>query len=876
MSSPLMVPPGAWQRAEATGFVGRQAELAQLGALLNESRLVTVTGPGGVGKTRLSLRAAADAAGRYADGMCLIELSGLRDPDLLAHTVATSLGLPEQDTRSQLSVVIDYLRDRCMLLILDTCEHLLDACALLAETVLAETSGVTILATSRQALDVSGEHTYLVPPLPVSDTDGGDAAELLTQRAIAAVPGFSVRPADLPHVIALCRRLDGIPLAIELAAVRLRALPLHSLAARLEDRFQVLTGGRRTAIPRHQTLHTAIEWSYELCTPAEQALWSRLSVFAGGFDIAAAEDVCADGALARENILETLIGLVNKSIVLRGDDGDITRFRLLDTIREFGAELLAETGLEPGVRGRHVDRYLRMARYFGDHLLDGDQMARFHELRREHDNIRAALEYAIGLPGRGADAAALAGHLYGYWQISGFLREGRYWLTKVLDPLPELSAERAQALIVRGYLGTFQGENAEAVQDTRAGTELAERCGAALVCARGWLYQNLALTFSSRFDEALAAGAEAGRRFEQLDDYIGLITLTPHMGHLHQLRGEVELAIQWCARGLDRLGENSTERWIQSYLHLVTGFALFQVASRHDECAAAVGNALRTKHELGDQVGSAYALEVLGWLAAEAGRFERTCWLLGAADPLWDRAGARLSNQASMEQSHQRAAKAATGAMGTERYAALYNRGARHPLDDIVLLATADADELPAPPSAGRRSAAGTLTKRETEIAALIASGMSNREIGVQLVISKRTVDAHVEHMYAKLSISSRTQLATWLINRDRETRGPTLWSCVIALGCRPAWRCRPAPGARFPRPGTARRRRARWPRCRGLLASRCRRSSCVPGGSSCAGSSTRAAGTAAGRTTRSTPARGSAPGTPPRRTTSLGRRGRG
>jgi predicted ATPase/DNA-binding NarL/FixJ family response regulator len=763
MSAPPVVVPRAWQRVEATGFVGRKTELAQLGVLLDEgSRLVTVTGPGGVGKTRLVLRAAANAVGKFPDGICLTELSGLGDPVLLAQTVATSLGLPEQDARSQLSSVIDFLRDRSMLLILDTCEHLLDACAMLAETVLAETSAVTILATSRQALDVSGEHAYLVPPLPVTGTDGGDAAELFAQRAAAAVAGFTVRPADLPDVIALCRRLDGIPLAIELAAVRLRALPLHSLAERLEDRFQVLTGSRRTRVPRHQTLLTAIEWSHELCSPAEQALWSRLSVFAGGFTVAATEDVCADASLERADILPTLIGLVDKSIVLRADDGDVTRFRLLDTLREFGAERLAETGLGPEVRGRHVERYLRQARQFDDQLLDGDQIAKFHELRREHDNIRAALKYGLELPEHGADAAMLASALY--WPISGFLREGRYWLTKIIGQIPDRSEEHAWALIARGYMGGFQGEAADAVADTYEGTELAERLGAERTCARGWLYKNFALTFGGRLEEAIPAGAEAERRLDQVGDYGGWLQLAAQMGHLHQLRGEVDLAIDWCTRGLDGLSDYPGEQWIQSYLHLVIGFALYQVPGSEAECAAAVSRALRSKHALGDRVGTAFALETLGWLAADAGRYVRTAWLLGASDSLWERVGSRVSNQASMEECHQRAVKTAAEGIGDQRYDAWRVRGASCSLDEIVSLAAADADVLPGPDPTTSRATADLLTRRETEIAELIGQGLSNREIAAKLVISKRTVDAHVEHIYAKLGISSRAQLATWLV----------------------------------------------------------------------------------------------------------------
>ena len=284
--------------AEVTGFVGRQRELAVLDGLLGTARLVTVTGPGGVGKTRVALRAAARACGRFADGVCLAELGGLHDPDLLPHTVATCLGLPEQDARSQPDAIVDYLRGRQLLLILDSCEHLIGACAALAELVLRYAAQVTVLATSRQPMNVPGEHCCPVPPLPVPDPEAsrgrrGDAVELFAQRAAAATPGFAVTAANRRDVIRLCRRLDGIPLAIELATVQLRTLTLQQLSSRLEHRFGLLTGGRRVALAHQQTLRATTAWSHDLCSPDEQLLWARLSVFAGSFDFPAVEAVCA-------------------------------------------------------------------------------------------------------------------------------------------------------------------------------------------------------------------------------------------------------------------------------------------------------------------------------------------------------------------------------------------------------------------------------------------------------------------------------------------------------------------------------------------------------------------------------------------------------
>ncbi len=766
--------------AEVTGFVGRENELAWLGTLLGSARLVTVVGPGGVGKTRVALRAAARAAGQHPDGIRLAELSGLRDPELLPNAVASCLGLQEQDDRPRLAAVLDHLRTRRLLLILDTCEHLVDACALLAESVLRQTAGVTLLTTSRQPLDVPGEHTFRLQPLPVPSpeeaaaaaAESGDAVELFAQRATAAVPGFAVTAANRTDVIRLCRRLDGMPLAIELAAVRLRALPLPELADRLERQFHVLTGGRRGTVSRHQTLRTAIEWSYSLCTPAERALWDRLSVFAGSFDVTAAEDVGACETVPRERVLQVLISLVDKSVVLRDGPGGAasTRYRLLDSLREFAAERLARSGQAADCRARHIARYLAMARCFGRRFADDDQLARLRQLRAEHDNIRAALEYAFAGPGQDRDAAGLACVLYAYWHMSGSLREGAYWLDKVLDrfPGPAPSPERACALIDRGLIGAVQGYP-EAVARAREGTEMAAELGDDRLRARGYLALNLALTFAGHHDEAVDAGAQARRRLAAAGSRAGLLCLDAQMALLYQLSGNFDQSVASCQHGLGGLGAG--ERWLRSYLHVISALALYQQPGKEAECAAALRQGLAAKHELGDFVGGAFALEVLAWLAADAGRCARAAWLLGAADSLWERAGSRLSNNAIMEEFHQRALAKAVGALGTARYDALHRAGAAQPLDGIVQLAIGDADEPPgcSGSSGARAGQAGGLTKREQQIAALVASGLSNREIAEKLAISKRTVDAHVDHIFAKLKISSRVQLTVWL--RDQVPR---------------------------------------------------------------------------------------------------------
>ena len=811
--------PGAgqhrWQLpADVSGFVGRGGELSRLADLLDGGRLVTVAGPGGVGKTRLAVRAAA--SGAYADLNSLVELSGLTDPELLPDTVAQRLGyqrlgLLRADADSRLDALLDELRGRKLLLILDTCEHLTAACAKFVKTVLRETRDIKVLATSRQPLHVPGEEVLRLGPLPVpgtgsdatTDAGAGDAVELFAQRAAAAVSGFRLTEQDLPDVIRLCRRLDGIPLAIELAAVRIRALTVAELAARIEAGLDAGTGTRRGTVRRHQTLQAAIEWSYGLCTETEKAVWQRLSVFAGTFDPVIARDVMAgsqaDGDLPPERADEVLSGLVDKSVVLPADAG---RYRLLDSVREYGAARLAEAGEDTECRWRHLTRYLSLASDFSRHLVADGQQDRLGQLRAEHANIRGALEYGFtdsrqkpagGQGARGAGAlharelspqgmtssdaaavraraaAALAAALVPYWVISGSIREGMRWQDKALRRFGKPSPERASALANRALLGTAVGV-AEAAAQASEAIAMAARLGDERTQVRGYLALQLALTTAGRYQEALEAAKQARRRFEApgSENALRILDLQLVLTYVHVQN--FDAAIDHAQRVLRGLSPG--ERWMRGNAHAMSALAYYQQPGRHAECESAVNAALLETREIGNFVGEAYSLEVLAWLAADAGRCQRAAWLLGAAQALWERTGGRLSGSAVLEGYHQRSAGLAASTLGTAKYAELHAAGATRPLAQIAALAIGGADVLPelpnprAPEETGRWDGSEGLTAREREVAVLVARGLSNRDIAARLVISKRTVDAHVNHIFAKLELSSRVQLTIWLRER--------------------------------------------------------------------------------------------------------------
>jgi non-specific serine/threonine protein kinase len=729
--------------AQPSGFVGRVAELAQVAELLQTSRLVTITGVGGVGKTRLALRVAEKAAKDFRDGAYLAELSAVADPGLLVHTLAA--GLCGQETadsaetrdpreagggagHAPLEVLLGFLHDRELLLILDTCEHLVDACAELADRILGAAPGVSILATSRQPLDAAGETTMLLLPLPVPDPDAAlnppaDAVELFAQRAAAAIPGFTVTPDNVGDIIAICRRLDGIPLAIELATVRLRALPLRQMAERIDDRLRLLTGGRRSGAARHHTLRAAIEWSHSLCTPAEQTLWARLSVFAGSFDLAAAEAVCSGGALPKDAILSAIIGLVDKNVLARASAADLgtdreigggsggggrdldgiaadgITYRMLDTIREFGLERLAQAGAptEAMVRSRFIAHYLALAeRFHADPV--ADQFAQYQRLRREHGNLRAAFDYALALSGNNGAAIVLATSLVGYWRISGLLREGEYWLDRVIDRCPERSVVRARVLSARAYLRVMLTDLDGARQDAVAALDRATTFSDAATCGRAHAALHLAAAFGGDLAEVERAGRNAVASFTTAADEFAIARVETVTAISRLQAGDPDGCLASAANALRRLPED--ELWCTGTLLGVQAVGYLLRGDR-GRANAAVRDGLRLTDTLGDLVGTAYELCVLAFIAASENRYERTAWLFGGAAPLWDRAGRWYLGARSFEALHQIAERLATDGLGEDRYWAARATGQCTPLPAVIELALGDADFLLANRRAG-------------------------------------------------------------------------------------------------------------------------------------------------------------------------------
>ncbi|MEV7005396.1 NB-ARC domain-containing protein [Streptosporangium sp. NPDC051022] len=510
-----------------TAFVGRRVEIAQVIRLLRESRLVTLTGLGGVGKTRLARRVVEEISEDFPGGFWQVELSRLTDPHLLPGTVADSVGVADQSPRPPQELLADWLSPRRALLMLDTCEHLVGAVASLADTLLRAAPGLRVLVTGRQPLGVSGEHVYPVPPLPIED-----AVALLRDRAglpedfggprspaPPAAPGIPAPArtgtpaawgdgAEGAGVLAdLCAALDCVPLAIELAAVRLRTVPPRHLARELADRYRLLggedgedgDGHESVGHRRHASLRTAVGWSHELCTPAERLLWARLSVFALGFDLEAAEQVCSGGPLPVPLVLEALTGLVEKSLVQREEHPSGVRLRMLDTVREFGAEWLLRLGETQVVQGRHRDHYLGLARRCATEW-PGSQVEWYGRMRAERHNFRKVFEVCLADPGGVRTALDLAGALWFLWVCCGMAREGRHHLEAALRSETEPGRERTRALWVCAWVALLQG-------DLDAARERLARCRAedSEGAAAGYVAQMEGFLALTRRDFARAA-----------------------------------------------------------------------------------------------------------------------------------------------------------------------------------------------------------------------------------------------------------------------------------------------------------------------------------------------------------------------------------
>ncbi len=643
-----------------THFIGREREIVAVRQLVIRSRLVTLTGVGGSGKTRLAMKVVEDLLDAFPDGIWLVELAALSDPALAASFITATFGLIEEKDRSPLDALVGFLRDRQFLLLLDNCEHLIETMARLVETLAHRCPTLHILTTSREPLQIDGEAVWLVPPLslppaeeqlPMEFLAGHDSIRLFVERASATWPAFRLGGQNAAVVAQLCRRLDGIPMAIELAAARVRLLSVEEIVTRLDDRFRLLIGGKRTAPPRHQTLRALIDWSYDLLPPVEQRLLCRLAVFAGGFSL---EEV--KGISHEENeghALDLLSQLVNKSLVV-GDrvSGKKTRYYLHETIRQYGLERLAEEGAVEHMRDRHAAFYCRLAEEAEPQLYQAGQIAWLDQLEEKYDNLRAALNWTLIEHSESVETGLrLAVALAYYWEMRGVLLEGHRWLTAALEKVKAASVPLQAAVYLNA--GNFWLEHplwgeGLAIQCARESLNLYSRLEEDKGIA--WslrLLGNCSVYFEQNHDRATLLLEQALTLAEALNDKVLLVRAYQNLGRALMFKGELANAARAGEKGL-ALARETGDHWAIGFLSYHLGYTAIRQGD-YARAEAHLLDALDVCRELRLEVNATKTLILLGDLARlqeeypQAANYYQEYLTIASRVAGWDRYSSPLS-----------------------------------------------------------------------------------------------------------------------------------------------------------------------------------------------------------------------------------------
>ncbi|HEY1391426.1 MAG TPA: LuxR C-terminal-related transcriptional regulator [Ktedonobacterales bacterium] len=779
--------------ADVSSFIGREHELGELSHLLRQHRLVMLIGAGGTGKTRLALQAAAAETGRFADGVWLIELAPLSAPELVLETIGKVLAvplIPSTAGASPLDRLCAFLRSKQLLLVLDNCEHVIATCAQIVASLLARCPDVRVLATSREPLGIAGEWIQRVPPLKLPDPSQAvnpedheqwlrfDAIRLFVERAQAAEPSFRLTSVNVASVMDICRRLDGIPLALELAAVRVRGLGVAYLGARLDDRFRLLTGGDRTMAPHQQALHTSLDWSYSLLSEPERVVLRRLGIVVGSFSLEAAEAVCAGeyatqgerAMIVRDTISEHVQQLVNKSLIQL--DHESSRYRLLETIRLYAMERLDEAGETSDIRRQHFEDYLRLAESGVSFIGTTDQDAWFTLVEQEHDNFRAALSWAIGA--REVDGAArMALALWRFWHFRTYQREGLRWLEQILaldatHPLPDVLRPRlfnalgvlahraarfdratryhaealrlwtdagdragmAQALFDMGWQHFDQVQLEPAKQCAMESLSLAESVGDARLIASALIVSALVDSQSGRVGGVIPSIERSVAIWRELGDLDYLATALALLAVAYQQTGDHESAKPLLAESV-RLHVQ-----LGSYGNLISTLValMYQAAGASDQVEMARDTA-----------------RVFGLMEA----WEETT--SGTSSPWWESETGRVFRDKVARR------------LGQEELARAVAEGKR--LTTAGFLALVERITAPTPgntsvPSMANRAPHTDLTPRELEVLRLVATGLTNAQVAERLTVTPRTVNAHLTTIYAKLGVTSRSGAIRYALQR--------------------------------------------------------------------------------------------------------------
>jgi predicted ATPase/DNA-binding CsgD family transcriptional regulator len=795
---------------ELTSFVGREHELAELRAVLVTTRLLTLTGPGGVGKTRMARRLMSDTLSRDGVEACFVDLAPIASPSLLLPTVAGALRVREQPIEPLLTSLATAIGQRSHLLVLDNCEHLVEACAELADELLLSCPNLRILATSREALRTAGEKVWPVAPLglPPVGSDAGletvlaaEAVQLFVERARAIEPAFALTPDNSGVVAQICARLDGIPLALELAAARLNILSPSELGARLDDTLQLLVRGPRTAPLRHQTLKATLDWSYDLLDDSERGLFKRLAAFGGEWDLDAMEAACGGDGLEPSMLLDLLTCLVDKSMVTVSGT-EPRRYRLLETVRDYARQQLEASGEADRVRARHAHFAVDLVKRLGTEVSATGPGARaaLDKLGRDRDNFRAALQWAVE-SGEADIGLRLAGALAEVWTRLGTYQEGSYWLAQVLA-LPNgrtATSERAWALHGAAWLAVVQAQYATGQALNEESLAIGRQLDDALLVTRGLIHRGVGAIQHGEyaaahdfFSEALSVARDTndpmgeGMALRNLGyveleqcDYAGAekiatealaqaralqstwftATALTLLGQAAMGEGQVGQARSRLEEGLLTAREWGQRALIARSLDALGNLALIE--GDVQRAGTALRESLRLRYDLGDWPNIPTSLESIAHAHASAGQPREAVRELGAAAAL--REALQVPQTPRERTAIARWLPSARPGLTPAAFETAWADGQTTALQQLVADAIAIGDPEMAPTAAGAQpTTTRTLTAREREVVVLVARGLTNRQIAGKLVVTEATVAKHIEHILAKLEFSSRVEIATW------------------------------------------------------------------------------------------------------------------
>jgi predicted ATPase/DNA-binding CsgD family transcriptional regulator len=750
---------------ELTSFVGREREMVEVGGLLADNRLLTLTGPGGTGKTRLASAVALEAVENFEDGVWWVELAPVSDPELVPQAVAEILRVPETPGRSPTEGIAEDLGDLDILLVLDNCEHVIGTCAILAEALLRSCPGLVILATSREALGVKGERIFPVPSLSLPEPERlpaleslaeYDAIRLFVDRAGTVAPDFELTEQNAPAVARVCRMLDGMPLAIELAAARVRVLSVEQICSRLEGSFALLAGGRRAADPRQRTLRATMDWSHDLLSEEERVLFRRLSVFAGGSTLEAAEKVCSGEGVETAEVLEVLDRLVDKSLVMVGERDRSARYRMLEMVRQYGREKLEESGEAERIRKRHARHYLDLAEE--TELASGGMESR---LELEHDNLRTALSWSLGA-GHTVLALKLAAALWSFWYTHGYLSEGRRSLEAAISRGERATAPtKAKALNGAGYIALFQGEYGAARGFFQRSLALYRRLDDKEGIASSLIYLGFVAVLSQRDLESIPALYEEAANLgsEVRDQRVaGNLLIFSALSAISE--GDLERASMLSEEGLVLFREI---RDVQGIGHSLNNLGLNAVMLHdYDGAATFMRENLRVAREADYKLAIQYSLFGLGMVAAAAGQPARAARLWGAEEAMREVFGIQITPLAYSTTDYDSYVATARLQQDEAAFAAAWSEGRAMTTEEAVEYALGTDEAASLPEVASSR----VLSERETEILALVAEGLTNPQVAQRLYLSPRTVGQHLRSVYRKLGVSSRAAAARAALER--------------------------------------------------------------------------------------------------------------